>query len=938
MKKYFYLLLFALLAVNLHAQRDTEHWFAPMKAAMGSGHQQALFLSTDSVVPFQVSVFSNNILQGTVTISKGNPQQFNVDMDRIIAKQDWDTFAVIDKGLYVTGSKPFFATLRFSVTSHGEILTSKGKAGIGTKFYAVNAPTTINTSIENFTVGILATEDNTNVTVSGYDPAIQFSNGQSGTVTPITFTLNKGQSYLIEGLANIAANREGFIGAKIESNKPVSVTNGNFGGNYVIGNASTGTDIIMDQSVPTTRLGKDFVLIKGYGGLSDGTEGAIVVAAEDNTTVSVNGGPVLATLNEGEHYRVLSSAYINMGTPSNQHYNMFLQTSKNAYVYQLLSGIAGSNNQSGFNYIPPLSCYLPRTIDEIGLINVLPGAPNPMVKLNILTETGATVTVNGITPTAAQGPFPVTGTANWVSYSILNVTGNYTITSDKAVTAGIAGGSGAVGYGGYFAGFSSVPVISKVSGECAPGIILSVDDIFTTYQWNRNGVPIAGANSHTYAPLISGNYTCTVSIGTCPPVTTPPYPVQNCMFQSVRNESTCDQLTIVPAFSAPNTQTVVPSTVTIVTQPTLGTVTIDPATGVITYIRNPGATGPDSFVFKFCGNDPVFTDCEQILVNILPPVYPVVYNNILKGCFLPEDPSKGTFNLNNADVTSTPNIVYKFYPSLVDAQNDTNAITSTSNYISGPGKIWVRAVSNTGCFSIAELTLQIVAPKLSAVLQDKVICEDSKTDLDAGPNYTSYKWSTGATTQVLGNVGVGEYWVELGHEGCKTKQFVRVKKAQSPVVTHVDVTNNTVTLTVQGGNPPYKYSKDGVTWQDSNVFSGLPRGENTFYVKDSFNCNPVSITVTVPNLINAITPNGDNVNDVIDYRALAYKDNLTFTVYDRYGKMIHTADKNSGYSWNGYFQGKKLTTGTYWYSITWNEPNDSKTLVKYNGWVMVKNH
>ncbi len=940
MKKYFYLLLLAFFAINTHAQRDTEHWFAPMKARTGSSHQQALFLSTDSVTPFPVSIYSNNILLGTVTISKGSPQQFPVDIDRIIAKLEWDTFTVIDKGLYLTGANPFFATLRFSVLSHGEILTSKGKAGIGTKFYAVNAPSTISSSSDNFTVGVLATEDNTAVTISGYDPAVEFSNGSSGITNPtITFNLNKGQSYLMEGYNNIAANREGFIGAKIEATKPISVTNGNFGGNYVIGNGSTGTDIIMDQSVPTERLGKDFVLVKGYGTLTAGTEGAIVVATVDGTQISVNGGPVLATINEGEHYRVLSDAYQNNGTGGTEHYNMFLQTSENAYVYQLLSGVATSNNQSGFNYIPPLSCYLPRTINEIGLINQMPGAsPTPTVKLNVLTEAGAVVSVNGITPTAAQGPFPVTGTSAWVSYSILNVSGNYTITSDKAVTAGIAAGSGAMGYGGYFAGFSSVPAVSKVTGECVPGLVIAVDDIFQTYQWNRNGNPIAGANSNTYTPTQSGSYTCTVSIGTCAPVTTPPYIVKNCTFESTQNLGTCTTLTITPAFSAPTTQTVVPTTVTILTPPTLGTVTIDPATGIITYTRNPGVTGSDQFVFTFCGNDPVFTDCEEVTVNILPPVYPVAYDAVLQGCYIPEDLTRGTFDLNNADVSNTPNTTLKFYPTLVDAQNDTNPIVTTAGYVATEGtNIYVRVYSNTGCFSISKITLTIVAPKYSTVLQDKVICEDATASLDAGPGYDAYVWSTGATTQSVTNLPIGEYWVDLHHEGCTTRQFVRILKSSSPTVTNIDITNNTVTLTATGGNPPYEYSMDGVTWQSSNVFSGLLRGENTFYVRDSYNCAPISVTVTVPNLINAITPNGDNQNDVIDYRALAYKENLTFTVYDRYGKLIHTADKSNNHSWNGYFQGKKLPTSTYWYTITWTEDDAAKTFVKYSGWVLVKN-
>lgn len=1026
MKKIILILLLSLFSSTILAQRDTDHWFAPMIASSSNGSpKQALYLSTDSMVPFSVSIYNNNAVIGTVTISKGNPQTFDIPLNLMVGQNTTDAMSVKTRGLYLHGDLPFFATYRFSEINHGEILTSKGKAGLGKLFYAVYAPLMNNQSSQNFSCSILATEDNTQIKVSGYAMTTWFYNNFNGLTHPsITINLNKGQSYTFAGFANKPGNKDGFIGAKIEATKPVSVTNGNYHGQFGMSPPYNGEDIIMDQSVPVERLGNEFVLIKGKGNLIPEIEGAIIVATEDNTEIRLNNNPTpVATINAGKYYRVSAMNYMLNGPA---HHNMYIKASKNVYVYQLLSGIEDNDATEGFNYIPPLNCFLPNVIDEIGKIGELPYYttfnPPLFVKLNILTQTGATVMVNGTPTNVTEGPFPVTGTPDWVSYSIPNITGNVTVTSTKAVTAGIAGGSGNLGYGGYFAGFNSIPVISKSVGECVPGIILEVEAGFDHYQWNLNGNPIPGANSNTYTPTGSGNYTVSITKGTCVPLTTYPYKVQNCLVNTVKPMNICSTRTptaITPAFTN-STQTPVPGTVQIVSPPANGTLTLDPITGILTYTANIGTT-VDTFTYKFCGNDPEFTDCEQVKVNItvqplvltnatvkacdingsgifdlttanvggpatavkryyrtladliagineiIPAnafqsvapaeVYvkattiegctanakislefhpkPVIMDADLSGCFVQNNTSTGTFDLTAALVTTTNPVTKRYYPTLTDAVNGTNEITIPTNFISPNTTIYVKVITANGCFDFAKITLKVTPPKPSPLLVDQYICPDARTTLDAGPGYTSYQWSTGANTQSI-IASVGTYWVILTSNGCQTKQTVNVMPVPSPKIKKVDVNNNTVTLTVEGGTPPYQYSKDEMIWQDSNVFTNLVRGKNTFYVKDSYNCKPVQVEVLVPNLVNAITPNSDGINDTLDYSELSYLKDLKFSIFNRYGQLMYSSDKNNSYKWDGTISGMPVSSGTYWYEISWTEP-DSTKLTSYTGWIMVKN-
>lgn len=309
----------------------------------------------------------------------------------------------------------------------------------------------------------------------------------------------------------------------------------------------------------------------------------------------------------------------------------------------------------------------------------------------------------------------------------------------------------------------------------------------------------------------------------------------------------------------------------------------------------------------------------------------------LRSCFIENNVTSAIFNLTTADVTSLTGATKKYYTTINNALDGTNEIVNFLQYPSTNTVVYAKVTDANGCFAIAKINLIVLPPTPSSILKDKTICIGDKTDLDAGPGFDGYEWSTGATTPSIKDVGAGLYWVKLKTGNCITTQTVQVKASPNPVISSIDIDNNTITVNISGGTSPYQYSLDGHNWQTSNIFTGLARGEVRVFVKDFYNCPPVEVQITVPNLINAITPNGDNVNDVIDYSALAYKKNLIFIVYDRYGNKLYEANRMRNFIWDGTSSGKKVHTGTYWYTISWNEDNKNNTETKYSGWVLVKN-
>ncbi|MGB4448652.1 MAG: choice-of-anchor L domain-containing protein [Cloacibacterium sp.] len=288
--------------------------------------------------------------------------------------------------------------------------------------------------------------------------------------------------------------------------------------------------------------------------------------------------------------------------------------------------------------------------------------------------------------------------------------------------------------------------------------------------------------------------------------------------------------------------------------------------------------------------------------------------------------------------TTDNSVSITYFNSENEAKNNINPISSTQN-ITSTGTYFLRFEKVNSCPNWAKITVNIKTPKASTTLQNKTICKNTTTEVDAGTHFIYYKWSNGTEGETLHNAtyGVGTHFVELKAEnGCVYKQYFTISEAVDPVIDSVIEQGNSITVNVSGGTAPYEYSLDQINWQNSNVFHNLNRGIQKVYVRDSKKCSITEYEFSIIKLLNVITPNSDGLNDVLDYSDLRVKKEVKILIFDRFGKKIFSNENSTSYIWDGTENGRPLPSGSYWYILEWTEP-DTNTKVSNKGWILLKN-
>ena len=518
-----------------YSQLSDLHYLPPLKQASAAFSAQKIYVSTPVASSFTVNVYKGTsaTLFTSLTVSNSAPATYTFvnggdnDITLLTAANCGSVQSNSGLRFESPGGQKFYVNWRGKSTSQASSLTSKGRAALGTAFKWGGIPNRgTNYTILNSTLGIMATEDNTTVNIFGYDPNCKFRLGADPigiTSDLITFTLNKGQTYVLEATISSTdlTNVDGWLGASITSTKNIAVNIGEMHFQpSLVGNQDCG----IDQIIPENTLGRQYVFVRGNG--LDSNEFPVLIATQNSTKIYINGSTTpIATINNGDYYAIPSTYYSQSSTTASvPGANMLVTTSKEVYAFQSLAGGIGTET-GDINFIAPVNCLLSNTVNNIPSITDMAGttitggvtiiASTAIPNASITVKQGAN-TVSTSTISAAQKA--VAGTTEWKTFYLSNLTGNVSVSATGPIAVGFFGYSGAAGASGYFSGFETIPTIQVqylVGDGCLPSTVLSATAGFTSYAWYNSGVLVPGITSNTYTPDAAGNYTVKVTQGSC---------------------------------------------------------------------------------------------------------------------------------------------------------------------------------------------------------------------------------------------------------------------------------------------------------------------------------------------------------------------------------------------------------------------------------------
>lgn len=248
--------------------------------------------------------------------------------------------------------------------------------------------------------------------------------------------------------------------------------------------------------------------------------------------------------------------------------------------------------------------------------------------------------------------------------------------------------------------------------------------------------------------------------------------------------------------------------------------------------------------------------------------------------------------------------------------------STQSIVISNPGTYWVTVTNTQGCTRTDTIHAYLITPgtqSVTACVADTINTTQSIV--------LAYNWSDGSTNPIHTFTVSGVYWEDVSFiGGCTVRDSFIVTINPNPVV---NLGNDTLfckgTLPLNAGNPSAAYmwstgesaasiiaQTAGIYWVQVNMKGCIDTDTLVIHPDTS------KFEFTMPNIV---TPNGDNINDWIDFNRFQLTE-IHVEIYNRWGQKIFEND-DLNVIW-----GPKEPDGTYFYTASYRVDCGSESRAK----------
>lgn len=495
----------------LSAQTDNEFWFAVPDVTSTQNLDRPVYLrlvthEQAATVVVSQPANTNSFPTQTITIAANSLYTINLSNWVDVLECKPANTILNNGGLHIQSNVPISAYYEVNGSNlNPEIFVLKGSNALGQSF-VISSQNFCNNNGNYATLpyssfDIVTTENNTTVTIIPSKNIVGHTANNA-----FTINLNKGQCYSATAQSQLASQH--LEGSLVNANHPIAITlkddnivNPTYGGC---------SDMIGDQTVPVTLVGKKYIAISGN--LNNPGDQVFITAIQNNTQIFKN-GILQYILNANQTYQT------NINGAS-----CFIETSNPSYVYH----VTGIGCEFGASILPSIEC------TGSYAVTMARSSSEPLY-ITLLVESGGigNFSINGNTTFINASQFSaVPGTANqWYFAKISLPTSSYpagtTIRINNSTNLFHEGSlNGDVVSGasvGYFSDYNSVitPHIFTTNGDtviCFGGTLQLSSNFNGTQQWaGPNGF---SSNSHNVnitnnTPANSGYYSLTATVPGC---------------------------------------------------------------------------------------------------------------------------------------------------------------------------------------------------------------------------------------------------------------------------------------------------------------------------------------------------------------------------------------------------------------------------------------